>query len=213
MDAKTSMERLMEGNRRFVEGNPQHPRGGMERRLEILAGQKPLAAVLSCSDSRVPPEIVFDQGLGDLFVIRNAGNIMDEAVLGSLEYAVEHLNIPLIVVLGHEKCGAVTAAAQAGDGHGSHSGYIGQILKKIAPAVESVRRAPGDLIEQAALENARRTAEEIRHAPSLLPERFERGMVEVCSAYYHLESGLVDFLPVEQREPWQIPIAGLMSPE
>src|SRR5207237_5372942 len=104
-----ALSRLVAGNQRFVAHKPTHPHEDLARRHDLAGSQHPFAVVLSCSDSRLPPELVFDQGLGDLFVIRVAGNITDAAVIGSIEYAVEHLHAPLIVVLGHEKCGAVTA--------------------------------------------------------------------------------------------------------
>ncbi|MHC1783867.1 MAG: carbonic anhydrase [Anaerolineaceae bacterium] len=198
MGAKTAIELLMAGNRRFAEGRLDHPRQGIERRQEITTGQHPVAAVLCCSDSRVPPEIIFDQGLGDLFVIRNAGNILDDLVFGSLEYAVDHLHVPLIVVLGHEKCGAVTAAVQSLENHESHSGFIPRILAKITPAVKIAQGLPGNLVEQASLANAEKVATEIRTTPSLLTGKMESGLVEVHTAYYHLESGKVDFLSIQK---------------
>ncbi len=195
MDAKAALEKLMDGNRRFMGGKPMHPHQDMHRREEILGGQKPVAAVLTCSDSRVPPEILFDQGLGDIFVIRNAGNVVDDVVLGSLEYAVDHLQIPLILVLGHEKCGAVTAAAQTGSHHdGKTPVYIPRIMEKIAPAVERARSKSGDLIEEAARENAACIADEIRRALSLQTDESIESRVKVLAAYYKLTSGEVAVL-------------------
>ncbi|MDD2837205.1 MAG: carbonic anhydrase, partial [Methanothrix sp.] len=109
ISSEQALQMLMEGNARFVSGNVIHPDQTADRRSELVSGQHPFAIVVGCSDSRVPPEVVFDQGLGDIFVIRTAGQVMDKVTLASIEYAVEHLNVPLILVLGHDSCGAVTA--------------------------------------------------------------------------------------------------------
>ena len=110
-----ALTQLLRGNERFVAGWPDHPNQSARRRREVSeAGQHPFAIILSCADSRVPPEIIFDQGLGDLFIVRVAGNVLDDVVLGTIEYAVEHLQVPLVMVLGHDKCGAVTAAVEGG---------------------------------------------------------------------------------------------------
>ena len=120
-----ALKKLLEGNERCRSGQAQHPRQDARRRKEITKGQKPFAVIVGCSDSRIPPPMIFDQGLGDLFVIRVAGNIADSVVLGSIEYAVEHLGCKLVVVLGHGKCGAVTAAAEGGKA----PGHIEAVLK------------------------------------------------------------------------------------
>lgn len=190
MSSEDSLKKLIEGNKRFVEGKLSHPRRGMERRQEILAGQQPLAAILSCSDSRVPPEIIFDQGLGDLFVIRTAGNVVDDLVLGSLEYAVEHLKVPLIVIMGHEKCGAVSAATNSEKANG----HISSVVEKIMPAVEAVRKNPGNLIENAVIANVRKIVSEIKCNQPVLAELVEMGRIDIRAAYYVLETGKVSFI-------------------
>lgn len=196
MDAKATLEILMEGNRRFMDGKPLHPHQDMKRRDEVLGGQKPVAAVLACSDSRVAPEILFDQGLGDLFVIRNAGNVLDDIVLGSLEYAVDHLEIALILVLSHEKCGAVTAASQTVSHHHENPPvYLPTILEKLAPAIKGAQEKRGDLIEQAAMENASLSAREIRRLLNLQANEGGADRVKVLPAYYSLTSGEVTVLP------------------
>ena len=149
-DHKEALERLMKGNERFVKGRAIQPNGSPEHRRELLAGQEPFAVVLGCSDSRVPPEIIFDCGLGEIFVIRVAGNILDDVVIGSIEYAVEHLGTRLVLVLGHESCGAVGASLEGGEA----GGHIDSIVNAIVPAVESVRAQKGDLYENAIKANS-----------------------------------------------------------
>ena len=146
ISADDAWEILMEGNARFVSGDLA-PKNFPERRTELVSGQSPFVTVVTCSDSRVPPELIFDQGLGDIFVIRVAGNVMDPVVLGSVEYGVEHLHTPLLVILGHQCCGAVTAATEGGA-----EGNIESIMTEIEPAVEiasSTRSDPVRFISQA----------------------------------------------------------------
>ena len=133
-----ALKKLMGGNARFMKDDKEYISWGDVRRKELTKGQNPFAVILSCSDSRVPPEHVFDQELGDIFVVRVAGNVADPIELGSVEYAAEHLNVPLVMVLGHKKCGAVTAAVNSG---GKAEGNIGAIVKKIAPAVETAKKS------------------------------------------------------------------------
>src|SRR6184192_4939728 len=138
-----AISRLKEGNGRYTNGNLQHPGQTAERRTELAKSQHPFAAIVSCSDSRVPPEIVFDQGLGDLFVVRVAGNVIDDHGLGSIEYAVDHLGARLIVVLGHQSCGAVQAAKETIAAKGKAPGHIESLVTAIKPAVEAT--VNGDL--------------------------------------------------------------------
>ena len=154
---KKSLNELLEGNERFVRGTLQHPRQSVERRAETAAKQQPKAAILACSDSRVSPEIIFDQGLGDIFVIRVAGNVLDDAVEGSLEYAVEGLKTPLILVMSHASCGAVNAAITSV----AQDGAIGSILKKIEPAVGEASLQPGDQNANVAKAHAVRVVSEL----------------------------------------------------
>ncbi len=148
-----ALKKLIGGNKFYVAGKSRHPHQTIERRTELAKGQNPFAVILGCSDSRVPPEILFDQGLGDLFVVRVAGNVVDNAVQGSIEYAVEELGVPLIMVLGHERCGAVKAAVDVVEKGGELPGQIETIIDKIKPAVEKVKGKPGDLLENAINEN------------------------------------------------------------
>jgi carbonic anhydrase len=136
LSATDALTRLKEGNRRFIDSQATHPRGDGTRRQELVSGQRPFSIILGCADSRVAPELVFDEGLGDLFVIRVAGNIADDVVLGSIEYAVAHLGVNLVVVLGHQSCGAVNAAVENVDVKGpATQTHIDSLIDAIRPAV------------------------------------------------------------------------------
>ncbi len=174
--------RMEDGNRRFVSDRARLPSRSAARRRATANAQHPIAAVLSCADSRVPPEIVFDQGLGDLFTVRVAGHDADPQVEGSLEYAVEHLGVRLIVVLGHERCGAVSAATQSADA----PGHVGDIVRAIRPAVDRAWGKPGDLVENAVVANVERVVENLRANEVLRAEG-----VEIVGARYDLDSGEV----------------------
>jgi carbonic anhydrase len=186
------LKQLRAGNARFVAGKPVHPDGSVARRRELAKGQNPKAVVLGCSDSRVPPELLFDEGLGDLFVVRVAGNVADPVNLGSVEYAAEHLGTPVVVVLGHHACGAVKATADAG---GKAEGNIGAIVQEIAPAVEQARAAPGKegLVNDAAHANARRVAGALTGRSPVLAKLVEEGKLKIVVAVYDLDSGKVEF--------------------
>lgn len=188
--ADEALHRLIDGNHRFVDGKAAHPDQSSERRVALAKGQSPFAIVLTCSDSRVAPEIYFDQGLGDLFVIRNAGNILDDHVLGSIEYAAEHLHAPLIVVVGHAKCGAVSAAVAGG----SVPGHIHSIVESIAPAVAETRRMPGDKLDSTVRANALLMAKFINHSEPILKPAAEHGHLKVVAAYYDLATGKIEIL-------------------
>lgn len=167
-----------------------------ERRLALIGGQKPYAVILSCSDSRVPPEIIFDSGLGEIFVVRVAGNIPDPIVLGSIEYAAEHLDTPLIMVLGHERCGAVSATVSAG---GKAEGNIGAIVEVLAPAVEQARREVGDkgksaVVEAAADINVRRVCDCLATRSEVLGGLVAAGKIKIVGARYDFEDGKVTLL-------------------
>lgn len=185
-----SLQKLVEGNKRYSLSKQSHPNQDMKRRNEVAKGQKPFAIIVGCSDSRIPPEIIFDQGLGDLFVIRVAGNIVDDVALGSIEYAADHLGSQLVVVLGHSKCGAVTATVQGGEVHG----HIGTIVKAILPAVERAKAETGDLTDNSIKANALLVADQIKSSQPILSEMVRNGRIEVVSAYYDLDSGLVTIL-------------------
>ena len=186
------LKELQAGNARFVGGKPKHPDASRARRAELAKGQHPKAAVLGCADSRVPPELVFDEGLGDLFVVRVAGNVADPVDVGSIEYAVEHLGVGLVVVLGHHSCGAVKATADAG---GKAEGNIGAIVSEIAPAVEQAKASPGKegLVDDAVHVNARRTAGALVERSPVLKKAVEEKKVKIVAAVYDLKTGQVEF--------------------
>ena len=184
------VQKLIEGNKRFRLSSQIHPNQNAERRKELTQGQKPFAVIIGCSDSRVSPEVIFDQGLGDLFVIRVAGNIIDAVALGSIEYAAEHLGTQLIMVLGHSKCGAVTATVQGGHA----PGHILNIVDAIKPSVEKAKGHPGDLTDNTIRENVRRVTEQIRNSTPILSEMYKNGKVDVVSAYYNIDTGEVSLL-------------------
>ena len=186
------------GNRNFAAGTQQRTTIDLTRRDELVAGQEPHAVILGCSDSRVPAEIVFDQGLGDLFVIRVAGNIAAPSLVGSVEFAAGKLGTRLVVVLGHSGCGAITATVEAltRPSEGG-SPNLGAIVERIRPSVEGLldtdlRHDPDELIAQAVRANVRATANHLRHVQALEQLIQSDGLL-VVGAEYSLETGLVDF--------------------
>jgi len=187
-----ALQKLMEGNLRYAEGNASHPHQSPERRAELISGQHPFAVILGCSDSRIPPELIFDQGLGDVFVIRTAGEVVDNASLASIEYAVEHLGVPLVMVLGHDSCGAVTAAVQGGEAEG----HLGSLMDFIRPAVEQAREAGegSDLLNGSIDNNVFNIVEALKSSQPVLSEKVEAGELMILGARYRLDSGLVEIL-------------------
>jgi carbonic anhydrase len=197
LSADQALQKLLEGNQRFVDNKMTACGLSTTAARETLTkGQKPYAIILSCSDSRVPPEIIFDKGLGEIFVVRVAGNVPDPVVLGSIEYAAEHLGAPLIVVLGHERCGAVTAAV---DAKGKPMGNIGAIIKAIAPAVKRARieaagKEKAELVETAIDDNVRLVAENITKQSPVLHHLAKEGKLKIVAAKYDLDDGKVTLL-------------------
>src|SRR6185503_6013411 len=173
-------------------GHALHPRQDPGRRTELATSQHPFAVILACSDSRVGPELLFDQGLGDLFVVREAGNVIDDHTLGSIEYAVEHLHSPLIVVLGHERCGAVAAARDTIAAKSQAEGHIASLVDAIRPAVEATANQDAEATCKANICNV---AHALKTSEPLLQHMVEKGEVAVMGAYYDLDSGTVTFLP------------------
>lgn len=191
LDADEALKRLLEGNKRYASGQAKGPNRTAARRAELATSQRPIAVVVSCSDSRVPPELLFDQGFGDVFVVRTAGNIVDSIGLGSIEYAVDHLGAKLIVVLGHERCGAVTAAMQGGEAPGN----IKSVVDAIKPAVEKGKArhtGHGEVLDTCIISNVKQVAEKIRKTAPILSEKVEDGMLKVVGAYYDLDTGAVN---------------------
>lgn len=185
-ESTDALQRLLDGNRRFVNGTSMHPDADGARRASLKTGQKPFAVILSCSDSRVPPEIIFDQGLGDLFVVRVAGNVFDDAVDGSIEYAVEHLGADLIMVMGHESCGAVKAAIDHNE-----EAHIKFLAHAIEPAIEGALAQPGDKIDNSVRANALYVVEQIKKNEPILTKKIAEGKLRVVAAYYDLDNGEV----------------------
>jgi carbonic anhydrase len=199
ISAPQALTRLREGNRRFAAGYSDPPSLSPDRRRELLSGQKPLAIILGCSDSRVPAEIVFDQGLGDLFVIRVAGNVVAPSLVGSVEFAAAKFGTRLVVVLGHSQCGAVQATLQElALGPEERSPNLASIVDRIRPSVETLfetdlRYDPEALLHHAVRANVRASASQLRHASPLLEELVQDDGLLIVGAEYNLESGLIDF--------------------
>ncbi len=185
-----ALRRLIEGNARYTTGQLTHPRQTNERISEIAKGQKPFAVILGCSDSRVAPEILFDEGLGDLFVVRVAGNIATSDVIGSIEFAVAEFGSPLIMVLGHERCGAVKATVEALEKNINVPGYVGTIARAIAPLVETAKNLPGDLVDNTVIANANNSARRLQQS-LVLSKAVKAGKVKIVPAYYDLDTGAV----------------------
>jgi carbonic anhydrase len=179
---------LMAGNKRFVAGK-QHSYGVIALRHKLTSGQNPNVIILSCSDSRVSPELVFDQSLGDLFVVRTAGNVADPVALGSIEYAISHIHSPLLVVMGHQQCGAVAAACS---GDKMPTTNLDAIVDKIDPAVKKAKSTnPADLIEAAVKENVHQSASDLVANSSIIREAVRGGKLKIVEAEYELDSGKV----------------------
>ncbi len=189
-DFHASLRKLTQGNSRYRSNHLLHPHQTGVFRARLVAGQHPFACVLSCADSRVPPEIVFDEGLGDLFVVRVAGNIVDDAVTGSLEYAVEHLGVPLVVVMGHTGCGAVKAALAGGE----PDTHIQALVKAILPAVEQASHQPGDRELNTTRANVLLAVHELETAKPILSKLVHEGKIQILGAVYHLDTGAVELL-------------------
>jgi carbonic anhydrase len=213
-----AIARLKEGNARFTAGNLQHPHESNEerayiaknsyenpgaislgmtseqaakRRAELAKSQHPFAIILSCSDSRVPPEIVFDEGLGDLFIIRVAGNVLNDEGLGSIEYGVDILGARLVVVLGHQSCGAVDAAMKTVAAKGKAPGHIQSLVAAIKPVVDSTPKGDLDTTIKA---NVKHVVDALRSSTPILKTRVDSGDVQVIGGYYSLDTGAVTFL-------------------
>ena len=186
-----AISKLKEGNGRYTSGNLQHPGQTTERRTELAKTQHPFATILSCSDSRVPPEIVFDQGLGDLFIVRVAGNVINDEGLGSIEYSVDHLGARLILVLGHQSCGAVKAAKETIAAKGKAPGHIESLVTAIKPAVEATAK---DDLETTIKANVKHVVDGLRSSTPILKAEVDSGKIEVIGGYYSLDTGAVTFL-------------------
>ncbi len=195
--ADEALKKLLDGNRNFITNQMTiKDSSGPSTRQAVAAGQKPYAIILSCSDSRVPPEIIFDKGLGEIFVVRVAGNVPDPVILGSIEYAAEHFGSPLIVVLGHTRCGAVTAAVHA---EGRPHGNIGAIIEKIIPAVKQAKKdaksaGKSDLVESAIDNNIKLVAKSLVKQSPVIRSLVDAGKIKIVGAKYDLDDGTVKLL-------------------
>jgi carbonic anhydrase len=191
------LEFLMDGNERFAEDHPVHPDQTLDRLRELNRGQHPVAAIVSCSDSRVPPELIFDQGLGDLFVIRNAGNIVGDYEIGSLEYAIEHLEVPLVIILGHTNCGAIGAFVDHDHDHSHvYSDYIQKIIDFI-DAEEEEKALPRDIpdfYEKAVEANVLHGIHALKNSLPQINQLIEGKKLRVVGAIYDMETGKVRVL-------------------
>lgn len=199
--ADDALNFLVEGNARWVSNKPQSPNIDNARREEVAAGQHPLVTILTCADSRIPVERVFDRGVGDVFVIRVAGNVAGGSETGTIEYGVEHLKTPLLVVMGHTKCGAVAAAATNAPVHG----FVAKLVSNIQPAIERARRANPDADEKtlsalAVNENVWQSVFDLFKASQPVRELAASGQLKVVGAVYDISTGKVDFLG---EHPWQ----------
>ncbi len=190
--ADQAWQQLLSGNRNFVAGSPAHRHQDAEKRQELVEEQTPFAAVFGCSDSRLAAEMIFDVGLGDLFVVRNAGQVLAETILGSLEFAVEVLKVPLIVILGHDQCGAIKAGVNAQMGAMKFAGeFIHNLVNRITPTIEQGLSAGESTIEEFTSRHIRGTVSEIVQRSEVIREAVEAGTLGIVGAEYKLELGEV----------------------
>lgn len=187
----TAWKALTEGNQRFVAGKPEHPSQSVEHRASLAAAQKPTAVVFGCADSRVAAEIIFDQGLGDMFVVRTAGHVIDSAVLGSVEYAVSVLDVPLVVVLGHDGCGAVQAALTALDGGALPAGYVRDVVERVTPSILLGRRDGLSRVDEFEARHVHETMARLVARSTVIAERVAAGALAIAGVTYRLAEGRV----------------------
>jgi carbonic anhydrase len=196
MTADQALARLIEGNERFIRGGARFPTVQKDILADLAKGQQPYATILGCSDSRVPPELVFDAGFGELFIVRVAGNVISAEIMGTLQYAGMHLQTPLFVVMGHSGCGAVSAALATKERGASHPARIALLLENIHPALENVDSAlpPGEMLDAAIEANVRWSMRQVLETPEAR-QRAKQGVMKLVGAVYNLETGRVRFLP------------------
>lgn len=192
-------ERLAKGNERFVSGEQQHPNQDARHRASLTGGQHPFAAIFGCGDSRLAAEIIFDLGLGDAFVVRTAGQVIDNSVLGSLEYAVSELDVPLIMVLGHDSCGAVTAAKNALDTGDMPHGFVRNLVERILPSVISPYLPKDACVNDMVREHTYQTAARIAEQSRVVAQGIDSNKVAVVGVYYHLADGRAELVYSSSR--------------
>jgi carbonic anhydrase len=185
----TAWKALSEGNERFVAGTPEHPSQSIQHRASLAEGQKPTAVVFGCADSRVAAEIIFDQGLGDMFVVRTAGHVLDSAVLGSIEYAVTVLNVPLIVVLGHDSCGAVKATLAALDDGDVPGGYVLDIVERVTPSILMGRKEGLTRVDEFEARHVTATARQLVSRSKAVSDAVDSGALAIAGVTYQLADG------------------------
>ncbi|RBP66178.1 carbonic anhydrase [Brevibacterium sanguinis] len=184
-------ERLMAGNQRFVSGEPQHPNQDTARRESLSESQTPFVTLFGCSDSRVAAEMIFDVGLGDMFVVRNAGQVIDPVTLGSLEYGVEVLGTPMLVVLGHDSCGAVTAAVNSYDSGETPPGFISDVVARLLPTVARARRNGRATVNATVAQNTIDVTDKIMQLSSIISTAVEEGRLIIVGLTYQLHDGRI----------------------
>jgi carbonic anhydrase len=196
--ADDALKNLLDGNKRFINNNHRHTNDSIETVKTLASGQSPYAIILTCSDSRLPPELLFDTGIGEVFVVRVAGNTTDQVILGSVEYAAEHLGTPLVMVLGHEKCGAVKATVEA---KGKADGNIGSIVKGIAPAYQKALAAnnkgtakDSQFVEAVADANIALVKANLTKQSTVLKHLVDAKKLKIVAAKYHIDHGLVQLM-------------------
>jgi carbonic anhydrase len=180
---------LRDGNQRFVSGTREHPNQDADHRTELAKGQRPFALVFGCADSRVAAEIIFDRGLGDLFVVRTAGHVVDTAVLGSIEFGVEYLEIPLVVILGHDGCGAVSAALESQASGRMPKGFVRDVVERVTPSVLAARRSGLTSLDHVIDEHTRHTAHLLTERSDVIADRIGDGRCAVVGVRYTLAEG------------------------
>jgi len=205
VSADEALERLLAGNARYAAGEPRRPSQSAVRRAEVATRQEPFATVIGCSDSRVPVEVIFDAGVGDLFVIRTAGNLVEDVCIASTEFAVLNLGVGLVMVMGHRRCGAISAAVHAtlspeelaqlppvaGGGPVVQGNYLPALVTKIQPVVDAVRHMPGDLMDHAVHANAKAMAHRLYSRSTVIADAVRAGHLRIVSACYDLDTGRV----------------------
>jgi carbonic anhydrase len=195
LTADEALRRLIAGNERFVADDDHRPHRGAELRRQLAGEQHPFAVILGCADSRVPPEILFDEGLGDLFVVRNAGNIVDATTLASIEYGVAHLGVPLVMVLGHERCGVVTTAVAVAREGEDVQGHLWALLDAVRPALgDDDGAGREDAIDRAVCAHVRNQVERLRRADPIVSRAVKAGTLRVVGARYDIDRGQVEIL-------------------
>ena len=193
--ADEAIARLKAGNEKYVSAPEVCVVELSKQRERVAKAQTPWATIITCSDSRVPPELLFGGlGVGELFVARNAGNMVDTATMGTIEYGAEHLGVPLVVVMGHERCGAVAAACEVVEKHTKLPGSIGLMVNAIVPAAKAVRGKPGDFVDNTVRESAKRTAMKVATKSEIVSHLIKENKVKVIAARYDLDDGRVEFL-------------------